>query len=529
MLDEFKATDEEQMLLLEEEFRELTLKEAQIFEQLTQVRAAKQRVRRLVAEKRNRHAPIFTLPDELLVCIVEAGQQSTDLASAPIEVLASHISQRFRWAVIGAPCLWRSIELHWGVESDEERFTTYLERARPCTLSVACKYSTYFGEEECDYALVPNELAAVAKDISRIRRLSLHCGGIGLGFEDVLVPLFHGDAPCLEYLEISALRSEVEEPVDEQYVVMFTGGAPCLTTLKLNNAFPSRSNPWLASLTSLDVRGIQSTSHTCLSPQIYRSCPQLIDLTLDGSTFFANDLLGERIPMLFLRSLKGLCLESSRRDALIIGAVRLIHAPALAILQFSGVHGTQISDFFNLLPPSKFPALRSLTFANSSVPCKEFPSFPDRVQPQVLRRFPVLESLIIVNVCQVNQLLVDILSTSKDADGHSSCGLSALHTLTLRYKDADDFGIASWPKLQSAPTDQADAHDPLPVLRKLIASRRETCPLRLRIPLSRFFTDSADWDHHDVDFEIFDVQPLLRSLGHNGDDEVSDLVLLEVD
>ncbi|KAJ7792672.1 hypothetical protein B0H14DRAFT_2623668 [Mycena olivaceomarginata] len=82
--------DEERLLLLEEEFRELTLKEAGILLQLTDVCAVKQRVRRLVAETKNSHAPIFTLPVELLVSLVQATQQGTD-HSARVEVLVSHV------------------------------------------------------------------------------------------------------------------------------------------------------------------------------------------------------------------------------------------------------------------------------------------------------------------------------------------------------------------------------------------------------------------------------------------------------
>jgi hypothetical protein len=84
--------DEERLLLLEEEFRELiqTLKEADILLQLTDVCAAKQRVRSLVAETKNRHAPIFMLPVELLVSIVQATQQATD-HSARVEVPVSHV------------------------------------------------------------------------------------------------------------------------------------------------------------------------------------------------------------------------------------------------------------------------------------------------------------------------------------------------------------------------------------------------------------------------------------------------------
>ncbi|KAJ7151430.1 hypothetical protein C8R43DRAFT_488880 [Mycena crocata] len=410
MLEELDSRDEEQLILLEEEFRDLTLKEAEIFEQLTEVRAAKQRVRRLVAEKKNRYASIFKLPDELLVCIVEAGQQSSALASAPIEVLASHVSQQFRWAVIGAPSLWSSIELHWGVESEEARFAAYLDRAQACLLSVTLKYSAYGGKEDCDYDQIRNELTTVAKHISRIRQLVLQCGGLGLSFDDAITHFCDLYAPCLEYVDISSLVSEVEPLEEDPYASIFNGGAPCLKTLKLSNIYPECQTPWMPSLTILDLRGMHSPLVAALIPTILFRCPQLVDVTLDGSTFFVIDppAIGP-ILMASLRSLRGLRLDSDRSDALITGIVPIITAPALQVLQFSGVHGTQISTFFNLLPPSRFPALRSLTFANSSVRCKDCHHPPERIQPQALRHFIGLASLTMVNICHTTVPLAAFL------------------------------------------------------------------------------------------------------------------------
>ncbi|KAJ7481513.1 hypothetical protein FB451DRAFT_130105 [Mycena latifolia] len=523
MLEELKAADEEQLLALEEEFRELTLKEAEIFEQLTEVRAAKQRVRRLVAEKKNRYAPIFKLPDELLVCICEAGQNSTDFDRPPLEVLASHVSQRFRWAVISAPSLWSSIRLRWGVKSDAARFATYLERSRARTLSVTCKYASYCGKEECDYDDVHNELPTISANISRIRRLVFECGGMGMSLDDAVAHFSDLRAPCLEYVEISVVVSELDE--SDNYVPVFGEGAPLLTTLKLTNAFPDYWGPWLLSLTSLDLQGMHGGTSTYVLPMVLSSCPQLIDLTLDDSTFFTSNppLTESNISLPFLRSLKGLCLHASP-DGLVGGIIPHLHAPALEILQFSGVHGAQISGFFNLLPPAKFPTLRSLTFVNSSVPCKACHLLPQRILPQALRHFQNLASLTIVNICHLTLLLGDLLATPTD-DG----SLSALRTLTLRHRNADELGIASWPRLQSASVlNESDAHDPLQALHTLIATFRETRSLRLRLPRSRFFTE-RDWDQDDTNFEIFDPQPLLQSLGYDREDEISDLVFLEVE
>ncbi|KAF8208196.1 hypothetical protein K438DRAFT_1930599 [Mycena galopus ATCC 62051] len=516
MLDDLKVADEEELLILEEEFREWTMKEAETLLHLDEIRAAKQRVRRLVAEKKNRYAPIFTLPDELLVAIVQVAQESPD-AGELVEVTVSHVSQRFRWAVLGASALWSSIELRWGAESDEERFAVYIARSRTCTLAVKLSYGAYHGKEDRIYEEVRSELATVAQHIARIRHLVLHYGGLGLSRRDTLIHFEWLYAPCLEYLELSNASEMGAEW--EPSVSILCAGAPRLTTVKLNNVFLTLTfglaNPWVSRLTRLDFRGMASRQG--INPELLTHCPQLMDVTLDNTTFFF-DLESIPIPisMPSLQSFRALCLDDQSHTAL-IGILSHIIAPALEVLQFSGrdIDISQIMSFFNLLSPAQFPILKSLTFANSSVNEEEC-TCPRRdwgdLRPETLRRFSALESLTMVNICHVNSLLEYVLTMWTDAAGvHSS--LPSLHTLTLRYKDSDCFGIAGWPKLPSASASLEPNDAALDELRVLLAPLRELRPLHLRLPRSRFFTE-RDWNPADPNFEIFDVDPLLRSLGY---------------
>ncbi|KAF7343410.1 hypothetical protein MVEN_01773400 [Mycena venus] len=533
MLEDLKAADEEQLLLLEEEFRELISKESELLEELTHVRTAKQRVRRLVAEKKNRYAPIFTLPDELLVSIVEAAQQSSDPTNSLVEVTASHVSQRFRCAVIGASPLWSSIELRWGVKSDEERFAVYLQRSRTCFLSVELKYDTYYGTEECDYDDVRNELATVAQNSIRLRRLVIHCGGLGLTLLDALKHFHSLYAPCLQHFDISS--HEYESDLDDWgdlNLSIFEGGAPCLTTLRLNSVWPSLTseNPWVSGLTSLDLRGMRTPDgRHSYTLKILAICSQLIHLTLDDSTVFFGPPADISVRLPSLRSLRGFCLND-RSDwpaTLIANVLLYIDGPALEVLEFCGghIHGSHITSFFNLLQPSKFPILKSLTFASPTVVCDVCEWRPlEHVKPQALRHLPSLELLTMINMCNTNALLTDLLAPLTDANGTPSRALSSLRSLTLRYKDSDDLGISNWPKLKSDNADPDEAvtlgledvldlwtADPLEGLQTLLAPVRDLRPIHLRLPRSRFFTEN-DWIPDDPNFEIFDVQPLLRSL-----------------
>ncbi|KAF8208199.1 hypothetical protein K438DRAFT_318197 [Mycena galopus ATCC 62051] len=541
MLEDLKASDEERVLLLEEEFEELTMKEgelmkkeAKILLQLSDTRAEKRRVRRLIAETQNRYAPIFTLPDELLVSIVQAAQESPDPPNALAEVAVSQVSQRFRWAVLGASSLWSSIELRWGATWNEERLAVYLARSRSCSLSVELKYDAYHGGKKDEYGgfqfgTVPRELHTVAEHIPRIRRLVLRCDGDGLPRREATMDFDTLHAPCLEHLEMYSYASAAYS-VWAPSLSIFNGGAPRLTTLKLNNIYPTltfgKPNPWISGLTRLDLRGMRNIQG--INPFLLATCTQLIDLTLDNSTFFLDLFLNptadaaisrpisKPIMMPSLRCLRGLALNDEVNPHTLIGILSDINAPALEVLQFSGSHinVSQITSFFNF--PSQFPALKSLTFANSHGVngCTACGPSPQRIYPEALERFTALESLTIVNVCHVNMLLAQLLAVSRDADDTPSCALSSLHTLTLRYQDSDDFGIAGWPKLQFGEL-RAEEVTPnhLDDLQAMLASHRDISPIRLRLPRSRFFTE-RQWNP-DPNFEIFDVEPLLQSLGYS--------------
>ncbi|KAJ7337383.1 hypothetical protein DFH08DRAFT_1082670 [Mycena albidolilacea] len=301
--------DEERLLLLEEEFRELMLKEADILLRclLCSSAAKQRRVRRLVAETKNRHAPIFTLPVELLVSIVQETQQATD-----------H-------------------KLYWGVESDEDRFATYLARSRTYILSVTAKYDAFYGKEECE---------------------------------------------C----------STFNEP-----------------HLKIDNVDPvaTSGNPWISGLTRLDFRETLGG----MSPRLLANCPQLIDLTLDDSTFsIVDQFMPMPVSMLFLRSLRVLCLNY-RPTALTSGALSIIHTPALEFLQFSGAHinQSQISSFFNRLSPSKRPKIPDFCQLGCRQRVPELRAeSPGAYSASDSQKLPALESLTIIKICHANALLGDL-------------------------------------------------------------------------------------------------------------------------
>ncbi|KAJ7835367.1 hypothetical protein B0H14DRAFT_1136496 [Mycena olivaceomarginata] len=154
--------DEERLLILEEEFRELTLKEADILLQLTDVCCQAARPKPGCGDEESPRAYLHAARRV-------AGFHSSGNSASDRPQCASRgygVARRNRWAVTDASSLWTSIELYWGVESDEDRFAAYLARSRTYILSVTAKYGAFYGKEEFEYEEVPNQLATFALHIS---------------------------------------------------------------------------------------------------------------------------------------------------------------------------------------------------------------------------------------------------------------------------------------------------------------------------------------------------------------------------
>ncbi|KAJ6588186.1 hypothetical protein B0H19DRAFT_1247880 [Mycena capillaripes] len=89
---------------------------------------------------------MYSLPNELLVAIAVAGQESRVVDSLETvfnlrtEWTLSHLSHRFRDVIVSAPELWTFAEVNLEAEGSAEIFSRYLEGSGTCSISVTIRY-----------------------------------------------------------------------------------------------------------------------------------------------------------------------------------------------------------------------------------------------------------------------------------------------------------------------------------------------------------------------------------------------------
>ncbi|KAF8213789.1 hypothetical protein K438DRAFT_1804670, partial [Mycena galopus ATCC 62051] len=191
---------------------------------------------------------ILSLPNELLVAIAAADQEDrvADLYSShwqtrsrtfKSEWTLSHVSNRFRDVIVGAPALWTLPEADLNKTGSMEILKLYLERSRPCEVSATLRESQARFFRDDDFLL------------TQINELVLHWGAQLLdAFRDEV-------APHLQYLEIVyVIDKETVSDEPEDAVAMFSSGAPRMSFLKLVRIeLQFTATPWTASLTHLEL------------------------------------------------------------------------------------------------------------------------------------------------------------------------------------------------------------------------------------------------------------------------------------
>ncbi|KAF8189842.1 hypothetical protein K438DRAFT_1832174 [Mycena galopus ATCC 62051] len=354
---------------------------------------------------------IYSLPDELLLAIVVAGQEgrasirAADFRPLPFygtfksEWTMSHISRRFRTVVVGTPVLWTLIEAVLDHSGSVEILKLYLERSQACNVSATLR--SPFME---DRGLLTKRLSQIVPHVKRLRRLT-----IVLSTEfaaEVLAPFRQLEVPHLQDLEvINDYYLNESSTVD-----IFSSGAPRLSFLKMDCLrTPLPAPTWTASLTHLELWGQGSESDdSSFLVSITAQCTCLLHLHLDIRWLSPVEAPPFHIPS--LKSLHITIWNSASEDFLLSEVIDLFDTPALTEFIIDGAHGNQIFALFSLtsLPCASFPALTALSFINRpSVNCESEPfealSFPPAL-------FPALSSLTLVNQCFTSNFVKDILA-----------------------------------------------------------------------------------------------------------------------
>ncbi|KAJ7356754.1 hypothetical protein DFH08DRAFT_849965 [Mycena albidolilacea] len=377
---------------------------------------------------------VLSLPNELLVAIAVAGQQDriadlnseTQSTTFKSEWTWSHVSQRFRDVVVGAPELWALIETDFGSEGSVEILKLYLERSRACQISVTLHEPS--GSHLLEEGLLDRRVTRdIVPQINRIRWLRIVLTTMNWEHEEMLPPFRDVAAPCLQHLEV------VSTDHDAGTDALFLSGAPRLSSLKIDGITLRLPAPaWTATLTHFDYSSGAPDIDSLAA--ITAQCPLLVHLRL-RINYVAPDTNRFHIPTL---SFLHIFISDDGGADYLPRVVDLFHSPALTKFIVHGSHGDQIALLLSLksLPHSSFPALTSLAFLMGSSQCScdtanhDHPSHSISSPPGI---FPALSHLTLINQCYTSDLIRDILGPASQP--------WPLKTITLGVKNISFDGV----------------------------------------------------------------------------------------
>ncbi|KAJ7711925.1 hypothetical protein B0H16DRAFT_1900422 [Mycena metata] len=341
---------------------------------------------------------ILTLPNELLLAIVAAGQEIVEGQQLKPEWTCSQVCRRFRDVIVGAPGLWTLIDLDLHSDSLADIANLYFTRSQACLLSATLRESKDIEKD----TFVAEQLSVIVPHIHRIRQLRLF---LSANPQTALAPLRPINACNLERLEI---RNTVD--VYDATLELFSAGAEMLGFIGIEGITPYFPVPWAAALTHLDLLRREEWKSRSWGPTISTHCPSLAHLSLCMVEISIGQL---HLPC--LKTLHISLLDSVADQSHLLAIFDLFDAPALVEFTIINTHGDQILVLFNstTLPHSSFPALTSLTFVNASLcHCEEIPddALPITSAPPL---FPLLSSLSLIHQCLMPHLVEGVLSQGR--------------------------------------------------------------------------------------------------------------------
>ncbi|KAJ7164909.1 hypothetical protein C8R46DRAFT_1220062 [Mycena filopes] len=343
---------------------------------------------KLMSESRT----ILCLPNELLVAISAAGQQSGHLLpdfqpAFKSERTLSQVSQRFRDVIIGAPTLWTRVEADLDLASSVEMAKLYLKRSRECRIWVSLRQVAHPDHNIVN--LVVDGLDHIFSHFHRISRFKL------------------------------TLRLSLVLTVFREWVGLDPQQHPEITRVKQKHYASVPGTPQLAFLKPDGRPFLHRSMYSASDPDVGNLLASLTTHCL-SLTYLYVDMKSIREPYrLHIPSLKHLHVSvSSTEDTDHLTAViALFDFPAVTTLTIENTHGDQIFDLFNATststtPPS-FPAVTTLTFVAPSESCTctedNLDPFTQTIESSPLQLFPALSSLVLIEPCFTSLIVTAIL------------------------------------------------------------------------------------------------------------------------
>ncbi|KAF9475109.1 hypothetical protein BDN70DRAFT_996651 [Pholiota conissans] len=333
---------------------------------------------RQLARILNDDTPIYRLPNELLSEILISCQRAfapspRRRAVQPFQVIASHVSHRWRAVVLATPLLWNTIDLHILISNHTEgrmqaQLGAHLLRSGACFVDVTLDF-LFMSAAEPYFDMLK-------KHAARWRRLAVATTHENVSaFSRLLADV---KAPMLEHLSLSVGRpqNEADRPFSPRkpYITVlpttlalwtgvdddrsFTTTAPLLSFVRLAGYALGTLHPPLSAVTTLHLDGW--TRHY-ISPEQLRTvlaaAPRLINLSLNQLIIhLPRDPTAPVPPPLVLSHLRQLRLRGPCSPA-----ARFLSMVAMPVLHSLTLQHIDVFQSPNM------PSVRSLTIDNCAL------------------------------------------------------------------------------------------------------------------------------------------------------------------
>ncbi|KAF7312616.1 F-box domain-containing protein [Mycena indigotica] len=391
------------------------------------------------------------IPSDILELIFEAGARISHWEGAaqpkPLEIVVSHVNQRWRQIAVNLASLWSSIFATPFEAVD--KLETYLHRSKNHNLRV------------CLFACVGwwrrDMLEQMRPHLRRFRRFHLVTNfvhpspTVSSHFEDF-------DMPHLNTFLFTPLDSgEYHGDSIASPFLPFTRPSPSLTSLRLNGPTMDLIRPPFATIVQLCLTEERFPFPFRSVCDILQSCNALVKLSFSGHTQRPHRRLATPLDVVpfVIPELKYLMLANGGNCDVLLSA---LSAPKLCGMRLCNFEEGDMAYFLQLSQVSKFPILESLSLVDDTFSVSDY--------HDIARVFPAIRSFACLNSSFTDDVL-EFLVPLPTSD-------SALDM--------------PWPNLASFSFSQAQFHEKHQALLCSLVSTR----IALQAPLTHLFLGSAN-------------------------------------